>query len=143
MVDRHRPIVARDVPVELIVILEVADAVLDHVVDLNRARGVHRIGNVDLQVAEAARNARIVLQLVAAAIGDAGDVEEKRVVGATWSGIFDGNEAMNSVPLAYEYQSDALIHDGAAVALDSDRVLEVGDSPALGGDGCGEPDRGR
>ena len=40
---------------------------------------------------------------------------------------------MNTVPLAYEDQSDPLVDQGAAVFFDGDGVLKIGDAPGLGG----------
>ena len=41
-----------------------------------------------------------LLQLLAALVGYAYDLEEERVVGAVGAGILDGNGAVNTVPLA-------------------------------------------
>ena len=39
---------------------------------------------------------------------------------------------MNAVPLADEVQRDGLVDQGAAVGVDGDGVLKVGDAPGLG-----------
>ena len=45
MIDRHRPVVAGHVPVELVVIFEEARAVANRVIDLDGARGIDGIRN--------------------------------------------------------------------------------------------------
>src|ERR1700682_4243242 len=118
MVDGNRPIVAGHVPVELGVIIsgaisgaisrtvEKADAVANGVIDVDYARGVDRAGNVDFEIAGSSGLARIVLQLVSVFVGDAHDIEKERVVGSVRSGIFDGDGAVNPVPLTDESESD-------------------------------------
>ena len=140
MVDGNRPIVAGDVPVELVVAIEEADAVANGVVDVDDARRVDRVGNIDFQIAIGAGLAGIVLQLVSVFVGDARDIEKERVVGAVRSGILDRNGAVNAVPLADESQGDFFADQGRAIGGDGDGVLEIGDAPVagLGGGGGGE-----
>ena len=76
MIDRHRPVVSGDIPVELVVVFEKSRAVADAVRDLDGARRVESVGDIDLQVAKSAGGRGFVLELVAIPIGDTRDVEE-------------------------------------------------------------------
>lgn len=84
--------------------------------------------------------AGIVLQLVAAIVGDAQDIDKEGVVGSLRSGILDRNGAVNAVPLADEGEGDFFTDQGRAIGGDGDGVLEVGYAPVagLGGSGDGE-----
>ncbi len=137
VIDRHRPVVAGDIPVKLVVVFEITDAVADDVADLHRARGVHRVRDVDFQIAIAAGSLGLVLQLLAGAVGDRRDIQKQRVVRAARAGILDRDGAVNAVPLADEDEIDALLHQCRAVIADQDGVLKVGDPPAL----CEERER--
>ena len=137
MIDRHRPVVAGDVPVELVVIFEITDAVADNVVDLHRARGVDGVRDIDFQIAVVAGSFGFVLQLLSGAVGDGGDIQKQGVVRASRAGIFDRDGAMNAVPLADKDELDALLNQGGAISADRDDVLKVGNPPAL----CKERER--
>src|SRR3982074_3764522 len=50
VIDRHWPVVAGYVPIELVIVIEKARSVAYAVGNLNGARAVHRVGNVDFQV---------------------------------------------------------------------------------------------
>ena len=76
VIDRHRPVVAGYVPVELVIVTEKARSIAYAVGNLNRTRGVHGVGDVDFQVTGATGSCGIVLELAAVAIGDAGDADE-------------------------------------------------------------------
>src|SRR5258708_11124802 len=110
MVDGTRPFVAGHVPVKLRVTIsatisgtiEEADAVADGVIDVDDARRVNRIGNVDFEIAGGSGLSRIVLQLVSVFVGHAHNIEKERVVGSVRSRILDRNGAVNAVPLACE-----------------------------------------
>src|SRR5581483_6545082 len=68
-VDRNRPVIAGHVPVELVVGIEIANRVRAAVVDEDGLGGIHRAGNVDLQLAVAAFAAALVLESLAGGIG--------------------------------------------------------------------------
>src|ERR1700686_2843102 len=140
MIDRHRPVIAGYVPVELgvtiIVVIvsdavtpEEADAVAHRIINVDDARGVDRSGYIDFEIAVGPRFARIVFQLVPVLVGNAHDLEKERVVGSFGSGIFDGNGPMDAVPLADEGECDFFADQGGAVGGDRDSVLEIGDTP--------------
>src|SRR5208282_609664 len=131
VIDGDGPIVAGHVPVELVVLIEKARAVAHAVGDLNRARSIDRVGNVYLQIAVGAGSRRIVFELAAAFVGDAGDVHEELVVRAVRSGIFDRDLAVNAMPLAHKCQSDRFIDQGAAILVDGDGVLEARNAPGF------------
>src|ERR1700681_4506950 len=133
MVDRNRPIVAGHVPVELGITfsgtIEEADAVANGIIDVDDARRVNCAGNIDFEIAGGPGLRCIVLQLVPVFVGDAHDIEKECVVGAVRSGIFDGNGAVNAVPITDESESDFFADQGGAIGGDGDRVLEIGDAP--------------
>src|SRR5437660_10853372 len=137
MVDGNRPIVAGHVPVELGVIvygtisgiIEEADAVANGVIDVDYARRVDCAGNVDFEIAGGSGLARIVLQLVPIFVGDAHDIEKERVVGSVRSGIFDGDGAVNAVPLTDKSQGNFFADQGGAIGGNGDGVLEIGNAP--------------
>ena len=64
--------------------------------DLDRPgrRPLHS-GNVDGQAAIAVQRFRLILELVAGAIGHTGDIKEQGVIGAVRTGILDGDVAMD------------------------------------------------
>src|SRR5207253_9876052 len=70
MIDRNRPVVAGYVPIEFVVAVEVTNAVAHRVADLDGLSRVNRIGNIDLHIPVTAGSVRLVLQLVAIAVGD-------------------------------------------------------------------------
>ena len=102
VIDGNGPVVAGHIPIKFVVTIEEARAVAYAVGDLYGASGIDGVGNVDLEVAVGAGGRRVILELGAVFVGDAGDVEEELVVGAVCSRIFDGDGAVNAVPLAYE-----------------------------------------
>src|ERR1700686_3249729 len=129
MVDWHRPVVAGYVPVELrvtvIVIVSIsaaadvtpeeADAVAHRIINVDDARGVDCAGYINFEIAVGPRFARIVFELASVLVGNAHDLEKERVVGSFGSGIFDGNGAMDAVPLADEGERDFFADQGRAV----------------------------
>ena len=83
-------------------------------------------------------HAGVVLQLLALAIGHAGDVEKQAVVGAVRPGILDGNVAINAVERAVEVDDQVLANGHGAVLGDGDIADEVGDVPLAGESGGSE-----
>src|ERR1700692_272045 len=145
MVDRHRPVVAGYVPVELGVTVAVsvaaavtpeeANAVAHHIIDVDDARGVDRAGNIDFEIAVGTGLTRIVFKFVPVLVGHAHNLEKEGVVGSFGAGIFDRNRAMDAVPLDDEGEGDFFADEGGAVGGDRDGVLEIGYAPVarLGG----------
>ena len=91
LLDGDGPLVAGDIPVELVVVVEEAEGVGDDVLDGNGARAVVGVGNIDFQFEVLALAAGFEFQWTAVFVGDALDVEEKGVVQAARAGVFDGN----------------------------------------------------
>ena len=141
MVDRYWPVVASDVPVKLVVIFEKPDGILDGVIDFDCTGGVYCVGNVNFQVAKTAGRGRVVFQFVAVAVGNGVDFQKQRVVGAAWARIFDGNEAVNAVPLADKDQSNMLTNNCGAIGAYVDRVLKISHPPAFGGKRRGQSEQ--
>ncbi len=134
VIDRHRPVVAGDVPVELVVVFEITDAVANGVADFDGARSVFGVRNVDFQVAETAGGFGFILQLLSGSVGDRGDIKKERVVRPPGAWILDRNSAVDAVPLADENEADPLLHHRRTIFTDEDGVRKVGNSPTL----CGE-----
>src|ERR1019366_7563144 len=132
-VDRYRPVVAGHVPVQFVVPVAPAHRIGHLVGDDHASRGVHRVGNVDLEMAVAALGAGVVLQLVAAAIEHAGDFEEQGVVRAVRARVFDGNVAINAVIFADENQVNVLVDGGHPVGSNVDVAFEAGNVPVASG----------
>src|SRR4030088_3135429 len=99
VVDGHRPVVAGDIPVELVMVFEEARSIAYAVNDFNRARGVDGVGDENLQIAVCAGGRRLILKFAAATVGDTGDVDEQFVVSAIRPRIFYWDSAVNAVPL--------------------------------------------
>src|SRR5437660_2444420 len=131
MIDGNRPVVASHVPVELVVVVEETNAVAHGVVNLDRLGGVHRIGKINLQIAITVERVRLVFQPGSAAVRDAPDIHEQRVVRAAWAGVLKGDGAMNPVPFADEHQGDELADNCSSILVDCDGVLVITDAPAL------------
>src|ERR1044072_4769883 len=131
MVDGNRPVVAGYIPVKLVVVGKESRAVVNCVLNLDRANRVDRVRDVNLQIAEPFRGLAFILQLLTTAIRNTINVKKQRVIGSVRTGIVDGNRAMNTVPLAEEDKLDALLNHSASFFSDNDRVLVVGNTPAF------------
>ena len=139
LIDRHRPVVAGHVPVELVVIVEEARRVRDRISNDDGLLRVLGAGNEDLQLAIGALAVRLVFQRVAVAVGNALYFQKQTIVGSVRAGIVDGNGAINSLEAAVEDHGDALHHDHSALIVDRDGGMKVGDVPvASPGGGQGE-----
>jgi len=125
VLDGNGPIVAGDVPVELVVLVEEACAIAHAIGKLNCARGVDGVGDVNFQVAIGAGSGGVVFESGAIFVGDAGDGDEELVIRAVWAGILDGNGAVNAVPLSDENQRDGFVDQSAAVRVYGDGVLKI------------------
>src|SRR5438270_11890082 len=108
MIDGYRPVVTGYVPVELVMILKVANAVAHVVNDFDSASGVHSIRDQYLQISQTMSDAGFILQLLTCGIGDSDDINQQCVIGATGTRIFDRNKAMDAMPFADENQGQAL-----------------------------------
>ena len=140
-VDGHRPVVAGDVPVKLVVIVEPAHSISHRVMDLDRPGRVHRIGNVDRQVAIAVLRFRLILEMVAGAIGHTGDIKEQGVIGAVRTGILDGDVAIDAMVRADEDHVEVLGNVDDPILRDRDLGIEAGDVPVARGSGGNESKR--
>src|SRR5947209_7482957 len=105
--------------------------VADAVSDLHTTGGIDRVRNVNFQIAKPARSRRVVLQLRPAVVDDADDVDEQFIVSSVWSRIFDRDRPVNPMKLALKLKCDALVDQGAAVGVDRDRVLKIGNAPGF------------
>ena len=96
--DGHVPLVAGDIPVELVVIVEKSDGVGDRVIDGDGLDGVVGVGDVDFEFAVVPDAAGIEFEAVAAAVGDVFNAEKERIVQALRREVFDGDGAIQAVP---------------------------------------------
>src|SRR5581483_4499479 len=118
MIDGDRPVVAGDIPVELVVIVKEACAVGNGVIDVDGSSGIDCLRNVDLQVAVISGSGSVVLQLAAVAVGNTGNIQKQGVIGTARAGIFNRDKSVDAVPLSVELESDAFVDSGRAVFCD-------------------------
>lgn len=108
------------------------DGIGYRVLDVHSLNGVIGVGNVDLQFAVMTYAARIEPQGVTIRIGDALHTEEKGIVQALWSYIFNGNRAIDSVPRAADEMCfDFLGNIDSPVTCDRYMVIETFDAQLL------------
>ena len=140
--DGHVPLIAGNVPVELVVIVEKFDGVGDGVLDGDGLDGVIGVGDVDFEFAVVADAAGIEFEVVAAAVGDIFHAEKERVVQALRSAVFDGDGTIQAVPgAADEVGFDFFGDVDGAVAGDDDVGIEVFDAQFFGACGGGTSER--
>jgi hypothetical protein len=140
-VDGHRPVIAGDVPIKLVMIVKPAHSISHRVMDLDRPGRIHRIGNADGEAAIAVQRFRLILEMVAGAIGHTGDIKEQGVIGAVRTGILDGDVAMDAMVRADEDQVEALCNVDDPILRDRDLGVEAGDVPVARGSGGNENKR--
>ena len=127
--DGYVPLIAGNVPIELVVIFKKFDGVGDGVLDGDGLDGIIGIGDVDFEFAVMADAAGIEFEAAAAAVGDIFHAEKERVVQALGSAVFDGDGAIQAVPgAADEVGFDFFGDVDGAVAGDDDVGVEVFDA---------------
>ena len=130
--DGHIPLVAGNVPIELVVIFEKFDGVGDGVLDGDGLDGIISVGDVDFEFAIMPDAAGIEFQAVAVAIGDIFHIEKQGIVQALRRDVFDGNGTVQAVPgAADEVGFDFFGDVDGAVAGDDDVGIEVLDAQVL------------
>ena len=127
--DGDAPLVAGDVPIEFVVVVEEFEGVGDGVVDGDGACAVVGVGDIDFQIEVVALAAGFVAEFGAGVVGNVLDFEEQRVVQPAGAGVFDGNVAVNTVPGAADKLEGDVFGDvdGAAGHYDNfgEEFLEV------------------
>ena len=96
--DGDVPLVAGNVPIELVVILEETQGVGNGVFNGDGLRGVVGIGDVNLELAIVAYAAGLEFEAVAVGVGDGFDVEKQRVIKRLRCDVFDRDAAVQAVP---------------------------------------------
>ena len=96
--DGDVPLVAGNVPIELVVILEETQGVGNGVFNGDGLRGVVGIGDVNLELAIVAYAAGLEFEAVAVGVGDGFDVEKQRVIEPLRCDVFDRDAAVQAVP---------------------------------------------
>ena len=139
--DRHVPLVAGHVPVELVVIGEEAERVRHAVAEDDRPGRVLRIRDPDLELAVVPLGAGLVAQRTPGPVGHGERAEEEPVVEALGGPVDDRDGAVEAVPGAREARADGLGHVDARVARDRHLGVEALDGerarsrpPAGGGE---------
>jgi hypothetical protein len=92
------PLVAGDVPVELVVVLEEAQRVGNRIFNGDVVRGIVGIWNVNLEPAVMTLAAGLVLESAAAPVHDAPHVEKQRVIQPLWRDVLNWNRSIKPVP---------------------------------------------
>src|SRR5689334_9920813 len=131
MVNWHGPVVARNVPIKLVIVLEMTYGVLYRVRDFYSSRIVDRTRYVDFEISIAAGSLGFVTKAVSIPITHRLYIEKQRVIRSARTGILHRNNAMDAMPFADKHQVDVLDHERAAVLADVDIVFEIGNAPAL------------
>src|SRR5215470_10957391 len=125
--DGDVPVVASDIPVELVVIWEETQGVRNDVANGNGVSAVIGNRNVDLEVAVLPLRGGFVPESATVFV-DALHGEGICVIEPAWTFILDGNITVNAVPRAApETERDVLGYIGAAVGGDDDVGVELSD----------------
>ena len=140
--DGYVPLVAGNVPIELVVIFKKFDGVGDGVLDGDGLNGIIGVGDVDFEFAVMAHAAGIEFEAVADCVGDIFHGEKQGVVQALRSTILDGNGAIQAVPgSADEVGFDFFGDIDGAVTGDDDVGIEALDAKFFGVDGAAPQSR--
>jgi hypothetical protein len=135
-VDRHRPGVAGDVPVQLVergllaVRKEKADRVGDAVADDDLPVGVARIRNVDVESVRPAvvQILFIYLESPAASVGDVADRDVEPRGAALCGVVVERQVAIDSVPVSGESERDLLGDVERPVGVNGEQRVEYADA---------------
>ena len=126
---RNVPVVAGDVPVELVVIFEEAEGVGDGVLDIDGLDGIVGVVDEDFEMAIVADAGGFVLEIVAGGVGDTGNGEEEGIVHPLRGDVFDGDVAIEAVPgSADEVDGDGFGDVDGGVGEDGDLGVEFFDA---------------
>jgi len=138
-IDLDGPFVASDVPVELVVVVEVFEGVGDGVVDGDGSGGIVSAGDVNLDSEIVADAAGFVSEVLAGIVGNALDAEEEGIVESARAGIFDGDVAIDAVPgTANELEGNVFGDVNRAVGEDGNVGEEFSEVALLGSGGRNE-----
>ena len=147
VLDRHLPLVAGDVPVQLVVGVEEPHGVRHPVADHHVARGVHGAGHPDLERAVMARAAALDLERRALAVGDRRRLQVQMEREPLRRAVLDRDVADDAVPGAREPEPDLLPDLGHAGGLHGDVGVEPLDRdlarPRRSGERRGDGQRNR
>lgn len=106
--NRELPLVARHVPVELVVVLEEFEAVSYPVAENHGASRVVRFGYPDLDLQIVTVPGELALERVSLLVRHPEDVDEEAIVEATGRAVFDRNRPVDPVPRAEKARLDRL-----------------------------------
>ncbi|HRC45077.1 MAG TPA: hypothetical protein PLT27_13575 [Nitrospira sp.] len=130
--DGHVPFVAGDVPIELVVILEKFQSVAHAVRQDERAGGIGRAGNPDLKIPVVPLPAAFEFKRCSRFICDGDAIQQEAVIEALRGPIFDGNQALDAVPCAFEAGADRLRDEQVAAGEDLEFDVESAEHERTG-----------
>jgi len=125
----HIPIVARHVPVQLIVIVEKSQRIRHHILNRNRLRRIVRVRHINLQLAIVPHPASLVPQGSPAPIGNALHLQKQRVIQPLRRHVLHRNRPVKPVPRsAHKMHLNILSDVDCAVPHYEDFGLEILDA---------------
>ena len=134
--DGDAPLIAGDIPIEFVVIVEKFEGVGDGVVDGNGSSTVVGVGDKDFQIEVVALAAGLKAEFGAGVVGNVLDVEEEGVIQAARAGVLDWNVAVDAVPWAAdELEGDVFGDVDGATGHDDDFGEEFFEVTLFGGGG--------
>ena len=123
--DGIRPLVASDVPVELVVVVEKLQRPADAVADDDGADGIGRSRHPDLEIVLLALPRPRHLESLPRFVGDAEQIQPQAVIFAAGIDIPDRNPPVDAVPFPREPQPDRLGHLDQRRLGHADRSVEI------------------
>jgi hypothetical protein len=128
----HVPFVAGDVPVEFVVIREKFQPVSHAILQDERTGGIGRAGNPDPDVPVMPLPVAFECERSALLVGDGDSIQQKTVIETLRGLIFDGNQALDSVPCPFEPGADGLRHQQVAAGQDLEFNVEPAEHERAG-----------
>ena len=126
VLDGNIALVARHVPIELIMVIEISERVEDTITKDDGSCRVIRIGHINLELCVASVPASLVSEGMAGLVRDAERLEKKGVVESLRSCVLNRDRAIDSVPIrADELCLDGFRDLGCSVGSDRNDVIEM------------------
>ena len=114
LLDGDIPLVAGDVPIQLVMVLEKFQAVPDKVFQHEGAGGICGAGNPDPEVPVMPLPAAFEFERGALLVRHGDAIQKQSVVEPLRSTIFHGNQPLDTVPGAFEARADGFRHEQLA-----------------------------
>src|ERR1700675_4459845 len=132
-VDGNGPLIAGDVPVELVVVLVKKYRVEEAITEHDGARGVLRVGEEDFEFDVAALTGLLELEGLVVVVGDGNRFEKKSVIQALRCGVFDRDGAKATLIGALEAELHNFGDFDGAVGVDGYLFIEILEGVLAGG----------